>query len=110
MANANIIQNNFSYGEISPTLYGLTDSDLYRGGVKSLINFLQLPYGGVTRRPGTVFMGETKVGADTARIILKQERTKPKVKVLKKHTKLLDQHCLTSIKLTEITMRCVYMN
>lgn len=48
-------KNNFSAGELTPTIEGRTDLGLYQNGVKKLINFMILPSGGVMRRHGTRF-------------------------------------------------------
>ena len=47
------IKNNFSAGELSPTMEGRSDTPLYQQGVRTLLNFLVLPSGGLVRRPGT---------------------------------------------------------
>jgi DNA-binding transcriptional MerR regulator len=45
--------NNFSSGELTPTIQGRTDLELYKNGAETLINALVLPSGGITRRNGT---------------------------------------------------------
>jgi hypothetical protein len=45
--------NNFSSGELTPTIQGRTDLQLYQNGAETLINALVLPSGGITRRNGT---------------------------------------------------------
>lgn len=45
--------NNFSSGELTPTIQGRTDLELYHNGAETLINALVLPSGGITRRNGT---------------------------------------------------------
>jgi len=52
------IQNSFLSGEISPKLYGRTETDSYSQGLKTLKNFISLPQGGVTKRPGTISRNE----------------------------------------------------
>ena len=49
-------KNNFSGGELTPTIEGRTELNLYQNGVKKLINFMLLPSGGVIRRHGTQFV------------------------------------------------------
>lgn len=61
-----IIKNNFSAGELAPTLYTRTDIQQYSNGAKTLTNVIPLVEGGVRKRPGTFFLAE-KAGA--ARLI-----------------------------------------
>jgi hypothetical protein len=49
---------NFSKGELSPELHARTDVAAYQAGAKRVRNFLILKYGGLTKRPGTRFVGE----------------------------------------------------
>ncbi|WP_250310980.1 phage tail protein [Rickettsia endosymbiont of Oedothorax gibbosus] len=49
-------KNNFSGGELTPTIEGRTELVLYQNGVKKLINFMLLPSGGIMRRHGTQFV------------------------------------------------------
>ncbi|WP_341794123.1 hypothetical protein [Rickettsia endosymbiont of Ceutorhynchus obstrictus] len=49
-------KNNFSGGELTPTIEGRTELGLYQNGVKKLINFMLLPSGGIMRRHGTQFV------------------------------------------------------
>lgn len=49
-------KNNFSGGELTPTIEGRTELALYQNGVKKLINFMLLPSGGIMRRHGTQFV------------------------------------------------------
>jgi hypothetical protein len=49
-------KNNFSGGELTPTIEGRTELGLYQNGVKKLINFMLLPSGGIMRRHGTRFV------------------------------------------------------
>jgi hypothetical protein len=48
-----VVQTNFTAGEVSPLLYGRTDVARYQNGLKKSLNFIGLPQGGITRRPGT---------------------------------------------------------
>lgn len=57
-----IIKNNFSAGELAPTLYTRTDIQQYSNGAKTLTNVIPLVEGGVRKRPGTFFLAE-KAGA-----------------------------------------------
>lgn len=53
MARFNDIVNSFSSGEVSPRLYGRTDSDLYKKGAKEVLNMYPTQQGGLRRRAGT---------------------------------------------------------
>jgi hypothetical protein len=52
------IKNSFSSGEISPLLRGRTDIQQYAEGVEELSNFLIRQQGGISKRPGTRYIGE----------------------------------------------------
>lgn len=47
---------NFTAGELSPRLKGRTDYAKYFNGAAELLNFVVMPQGGITRRPGTIFV------------------------------------------------------
>lgn len=51
-----LIKNNFSAGELAPTLYTRTDIQQYANGAKELTNVIPLVEGGVKKRPGTYFV------------------------------------------------------
>lgn len=51
-----VIKNNFSAGELSPTLYTRTDIQQYANGAKKLLNVIPLVEGGIRKRPGTFFL------------------------------------------------------
>lgn len=53
-----ITKNNFSAGELSPTLYTRTDIQQYANGAKTLKNVIPLVEGGVRKRPGTLYLSE----------------------------------------------------
>ena len=50
-------QPSFTAGEISPSLYGRVDFDLYYKGLRTCKNFIISKYGGADNRPGTEFAG-----------------------------------------------------
>jgi hypothetical protein len=54
---------------------GRVTLDTYREGLAEMTNLLVLPQGGVTRRPGTEFLGEIKNSAEAARLIPFQFKT-----------------------------------
>lgn len=60
MPRANVVQTNFTSGEISPLMYGRVDVTKYFNGARKLLNMIVLPQGGAFRRPGTQYMGGTK--------------------------------------------------
>jgi hypothetical protein len=47
---------NFTAGELSPRLKGRTDYQKYFNGAAGLQNFVVIPQGGITRRPGTALV------------------------------------------------------
>ena len=47
---------NFQFGEISPSLIGRTDTQVYTNSAQKLTNFLLRAEGGVIKRPGTKFL------------------------------------------------------
>lgn len=54
------IRTAFNAGEWSPRLKGRVDLQRYQSACETLENFYVLPQGGVTRRPGTRYVGNTK--------------------------------------------------
>lgn len=69
MARVNIQQPSFVAGELSPRLYGRVDLQKYAAGAEAVENFIVRPEGGVMRRHGTRFAGETKLHAQGSRLI-----------------------------------------
>jgi hypothetical protein len=67
--------SSFTAGEVSPRMEGRVTLDTYREGLADMINLLVLPQGGVTRRPGTEYLGEIKNSAQAARLIPFQFKT-----------------------------------
>lgn len=62
MARADVIQTNFTSGEVSPLMRGRVDIQKYANGARELMNFVVRPQGGITRRSGTKYLGTTKSG------------------------------------------------
>ena len=62
MARVSTIITNFQSGEFSPRLEGRIDLQKYTSGAQKLENMIIFPQGGVTRRPGTKFAGQSKDG------------------------------------------------
>lgn len=69
MAKVSAIQTAFNAGELSPLMAGRVDFDRYRQGLATCLNFLPLVQGGLTRRPGTRFVAETKDSGKAARLV-----------------------------------------
>lgn len=57
----NKAQRSFSGGEIDPALYARTDVARYQTSLRQCRNWIVQKHGGVTNRPGTLFIGETKL-------------------------------------------------
>lgn len=54
------VQSRFTEGQVSPRFQGLVDEPTYGAALKTLKNWVVLPQGSVTRRPGTYYAGTTK--------------------------------------------------
>ncbi len=59
----------FSKGELSPRLKGRTDYKGYFEGCDTMLNFVVLPQGGATRRPGTLYVANVKDQTNGARLV-----------------------------------------
>lgn len=75
MARSAPALSSFTAGEISPRLEGRINIDKYREGLSDLTNMVVMPHGGVTRRPGTEFLGEIKDSSVKTRLIPFQFKT-----------------------------------
>lgn len=58
MANEFTVKNDASSGVISPDMEGRIETEAYNSALRECVNFVVLPTGGVTRRPGTRFIME----------------------------------------------------
>lgn len=67
--------SSFTAGEISPRLEGRTNIEKYREGLSDLTNMVVMPHGGVTRRPGTEYLGEIANSSVKSRLIPFQFKT-----------------------------------
>jgi len=56
MPRFNDIINNFVNGEVSPKMYGRSDSEIYKRSCRELENRIVHPQGGASRRTGTQFI------------------------------------------------------
>lgn len=57
------LQMNMSRGELSPLVQGRVDSEHFAAGVKRLRGGVVMRYGGVTRTPGTIYLGNSRLDA-----------------------------------------------
>lgn len=64
-----INQPSMSAGEISPSLYGRVDQELYYIGLRTCVNFIVRQYGGAANAPGTKFIAEVKDSSKKVRLI-----------------------------------------
>jgi hypothetical protein len=69
MARVTQLQTNFTAGEISPKVYGRVDVARYQNGAKAVRDLIVQVYGGVKRRPGSLFVHEVKTSAKATRLI-----------------------------------------
>jgi len=63
------IQPSFTAGELAPSMYARVDLTKFHVGVRKLLNFISLAYGGVATRPGTMFVGEVKTSSKRHRLV-----------------------------------------
>ena len=59
----------FTAGEMSDSMQGRTDFAKYFSAASRLENFVVLPHGPITRRPGTYFVSEVKTSSNKTRLI-----------------------------------------
>jgi len=65
----NFIKHSFNAGEFSPSIYGRTDLEKYNNGCITMKNFIPIPQGGATRRPGFEYIASAKNAGDKVRLI-----------------------------------------
>lgn len=70
-----LIQPAFSRGELSPSLYGRVDTAVYNVGLRKARNVVVHPYGGLSNRPGLMFIGPVKDHTAKPRLIKFQFNT-----------------------------------
>lgn len=63
------VQMSFSAGELSPAMYGRFDDQKYQQGLAKCRNFIVLPQGPATVRPGTAYVNATKFPTKKCRLI-----------------------------------------
>ncbi len=54
------LQSSFNAGELSPLMYGRTDSPRYKQGLATCLNYIPTLQGPLVRRPGNMFMNTVK--------------------------------------------------
>lgn len=69
MAKPAAIINNFTGGELTPLLKSRSDFDKYSTGCQVLENMIVHPHGPVSKRPGFLYVGETKTSSKKSRLI-----------------------------------------
>jgi hypothetical protein len=70
-----VIIPDFSSGEVAPDLFGRVDTNEYRKGLRTGRNVFVHSYGGVSNRPGTLFVGPCKNHENVPRLIPFRFRT-----------------------------------
>lgn len=69
MAKVAGIQDSFNAGEFSPLMYGRVTFDKYKNALGLCENMIPVVQGPVIRRPGTMFVAETKDSSVTSRLL-----------------------------------------
>ncbi len=69
MANVRTLQRSFGGGELTPEMFGRIDDVKYQTGLALCRNFVVLPHGPATNRPGTKYVNEVKNSAKRTRLI-----------------------------------------
>ena len=64
-----VLKESFNAGEFTPRLHSRYELAKYKNGCKTLTNFVPLPQGPVTRRPGTEYISAVKTAAKYTRLI-----------------------------------------
>jgi len=68
-ARYNFIKTSFNAGEFSPSIYGRVDLEKYNNGCITMKNFIPIPQGGATRRPGFEYIADAKNDGQKVRLI-----------------------------------------
>ena len=69
MSGMGIMQPSFSSGELAPSLYGRVDLARYQTALRQAENFIVRQYGGITSRPGSLYVATAKYSDKTCRLI-----------------------------------------
>jgi len=70
-----LIQPSFAKGVLAPSLHGRVDTAVYHVGLAKAVNAIIHPYGGISNRPGTKFIGPCKQHSAAVRLIPFQFKT-----------------------------------
>ena len=76
MARVRVPLNNFSFGEVSPSLTSRTDSQVYQNAAEKVTNFFIRAEGGVIKRPGSKFIHKFSDTYDST-VLTQQIRIEP---------------------------------
>src|ERR1700685_1922833 len=60
MPKAAVLQSAFNAGELSPLMYGRTDSPRYKQGLATCLNYIPTLQGPLQRKPGTKYCTAVK--------------------------------------------------
>ena len=69
MPKFNALKNNFSIGELSPRLFGRSDTPTFQNAGATIENYIVLLGGGLASRCGTQYVAETKDSTKASRLI-----------------------------------------
>ena len=69
MANIRTLNRSFGGGELTPEMYGRIDDAKFQSGLATCRNFIVLPHGVVSNRPGTAYVNTVKTSAKKTRLI-----------------------------------------
>lgn len=69
MANIRTLERSFGGGELTPEFFGRIDDVKYQSGLAKCRNFITLPHGPATNRPGTAFVREVKDSTKRTKLI-----------------------------------------
>lgn len=69
MPNIRTLARSFAGGEISPEMFGRIDLTRFQTGLATCKNFITLPHGPASNRPGFEFVGEVKDSTKKTRLI-----------------------------------------
>lgn len=72
------IQPDFSGGELSPRMYGRTDTERYRRGLKTSLNYAISPQGSLYKRPGFELLEKSEeTNPENSRIVVFEQANRP---------------------------------
>jgi hypothetical protein len=69
VAKVSPLQSKFTGGEFSPLMYGRVDLERYREALATCENFIPVLQGGLTRRPGSIYVAEVKDSSKSTRLV-----------------------------------------